>query len=482
MSYFINLCGSGGGGGGPALTWLPPVSTYSDLPTPATAGDVALTLDTGDLYYYNGTTWVLTNEGGAADPIYALLTGFTVSSGSVTSSDSILSAIEKLSGDLTINYDNSIHIDGSNTPIDTINWNNQGLTNVGGETLSGNVTFNTDNAYNIGNTTSNRASNISSHTLTVGVGSGESGTIQIGDQSKNCQINSNGTTFTLYVNGTNALTYDGTGNVGFNTGTVSNPTPFFSFGTDGNAVLGGYPSPAVHTFFRPGNMAVKYAIGIGTNAGETGTLQLGDYTKGNNFVGRNDGSFTLNLNNQRRLFIDSSATWWLDQDNPGGNPSINFVQDGERDIGQSSISLRPRNIWMAGTLGIGLAATQVGTIQLGASASTVVGDALGNITLTPTSGAVKISTGPIQVVTAGYGLSIAHGTNCKLGSSTLSAGSVVVSNTSVTSNSLIFLSRSTSGGTLGDLSYTISAGTSFTITSSSGTDTSTVAWLIVEGL
>lgn len=64
---------------------------------------------------------------------------------------------------------------------------------------------------------------------------------------------------------------------------------------------------------------------------------------------------------------------------------------------------------------------------------------------------------------------------------TLTAGSAVVADTSVTANSLIFLTAQTTGGTPGFLGVsTRTPGTSFTITSSSGTDTSTVAYQIFE--
>lgn len=86
----------------------------------------------------------------------------------------------------------------------------------------------------------------------------------------------------------------------------------------------------------------------------------------------------------------------------------------------------------------------------------------------------------IYITTAGKGLRIKEGSNARMGTATLVAGSVVVSNTSVTASSRILISRMASGGTLGHLSVAVSAGASFTITSSSGTDTSTVAWMIME--
>jgi hypothetical protein len=80
----------------------------------------------------------------------------------------------------------------------------------------------------------------------------------------------------------------------------------------------------------------------------------------------------------------------------------------------------------------------------------------------------------------GGGFSVAEGANCRMGESVLVGGTVTVANTSVTANTKIFLQRRVSGGTAGHLSYTRTAATSFTITSSSGSDTSTVSWVMVE--
>lgn len=91
------------------------------------------------------------------------------------------------------------------------------------------------------------------------------------------------------------------------------------------------------------------------------------------------------------------------------------------------------------------------------------------------------STGEVTIQTVGKGISIKTGTNARMGKSVLVAGTVIVSTTAVTANSHIFLTSNSSGGTIGDIDVTnITAGTSFTITSSSSLDTSTVAWIIFE--
>lgn len=77
-------------------------------------------------------------------------------------------------------------------------------------------------------------------------------------------------------------------------------------------------------------------------------------------------------------------------------------------------------------------------------------------------------------------INVISGSNKRCGTATLVGGTITVSNTTVTANTHIHVTRQASGGTLGHLSVSRSAGVSFTITSSSATDTSTVAWLLIE--
>jgi hypothetical protein len=94
---------------------------------------------------------------------------------------------------------------------------------------------------------------------------------------------------------------------------------------------------------------------------------------------------------------------------------------------------------------------------------------------------LDVQGGDIATTTVGKGFRVKEGTNAKMGTATLSAGTVTVSTTAVTANSRIFLTAQNTGGTPGALRVSArSSGTSFTITSTSNTDTSTVAWFIVE--
>jgi len=74
-----------------------------------------------------------------------------------------------------------------------------------------------------------------------------------------------------------------------------------------------------------------------------------------------------------------------------------------------------------------------------------------------------------------------EGTNKPMGIATLVGGTVTVSNNKITATSRIFLTNNNPGGTPGFLRVSARVvGTSFTITSSSGTDTSDIAYLIME--
>lgn len=93
----------------------------------------------------------------------------------------------------------------------------------------------------------------------------------------------------------------------------------------------------------------------------------------------------------------------------------------------------------------------------------------------------ELFSGHFAVATPGYGLRVAEGANAKQGlTAAMVAGTVTVANTSVTANSRINYWRATPGGALGHISYSKIAGTSFTLTSSSNTETSTFEYEIFE--
>lgn len=97
------------------------------------------------------------------------------------------------------------------------------------------------------------------------------------------------------------------------------------------------------------------------------------------------------------------------------------------------------------------------------------------------AGDLTVTGGNIDIATAGKTLKIARGSNAASGvGAVLVGGTVTVATTAIATGDIILLSRTASGGTTGNISYTISNGVSFTLTSTSGSDTSTFAWVLIK--
>ncbi len=91
--------------------------------------------------------------------------------------------------------------------------------------------------------------------------------------------------------------------------------------------------------------------------------------------------------------------------------------------------------------------------------------------------------GQLAIQQSGAGLSIKEGSNCKQGTATLSGGTVTVSTTAVTASSRIWLTVQSLGTVAVPKAVgvtTVTASTSFVITSADATDTSVIAWQITE--
>jgi hypothetical protein len=96
---------------------------------------------------------------------------------------------------------------------------------------------------------------------------------------------------------------------------------------------------------------------------------------------------------------------------------------------------------------------------------------------------VLATDGSFSLATVGGGLLIKEGANGTSGVATLVAGTVVVSTTKVTATSRIQLTAQSLGTVTTPKALAVTArtaGTSFTITSADNTDTSPVAWTIIE--
>jgi hypothetical protein len=134
------------------------------------------------------------------------------------------------------------------------------------------------------------------------------------------------------------------------------------------------------------------------------------------------------------------------------------------------------DITIAGGRGTGTAVG--GAVYLATSSAGSTGT-----TLNALVNRVKISYLGLDLPVAGERIAIKEGSNASLGTAVLVAGTATVNNTLVTANSRIFLTAQAAGGTPGAVYVSArTAGTSFAITSTSGTDTSTVAYLIIEPL
>jgi hypothetical protein len=197
----------------------------------------------------------------------------------------------------------------------------------------------------------------------------------------------------------------------------------------------------------------------------------------NGTTGSSQGAFNLMTQNTTgQIKIGTAAAAEIEL----GSVSSNSVK-----IGAVSMELAGSNCTAtfdtALTLGAGLCTLTMGggsalvAIDCNADSNTI-SFGVGGDPLADFSGNVAISGSAKQLQVKGGAVTDFIGT------AVLSGGTVVVANTNISADDRIFLSRSTTGGTEGTLSYTISAGASFTITSSSGTDTSTIAYLIVRQL
>ncbi len=193
---------------------------------------------------------------------------------------------------------------------------------------------------------------------------------------------------------------------------------------------------------------------------------------------------------QLRLYCKNGASWFATDDSSTYAPGDKTVRNYGRYIGSLGI--------LDGSMIRSEGATRpTGAAGNGIEMYWVSGDNAGWVRVTNVDGTLKvlglkasrvvITDGDLQVDwnitlrTAGKGLEIKEGSDARMGIATLSGGTVVVSTTQATANSRIFLTSNVPGGTPGWVRVSArSAGTSFTILSSSGTDTSQIAWMIVE--
>lgn len=209
------------------------------------------------------------------------------------------------------------------------------------------------------------------------------------------------------------------------------------------------------------NTALNITAGITTLPNGTAaapSLNLGDTTTG---FFRSGGNI-VSLSNAGTQSYDFSAADFRIR---GTTPSIELGSSGSA---PGFLTLADNQIQLKGTLFAFTGATS-SFPALGRSTTRItVGLADGTA-----GGGVNFSTAAV--------ISVASGTNQRAGNAVLVGGTVTVSNTTVTANTIVILTRKTSGGTIGTaVTYTLSAGTSFTITSDNILDTSTFSYILIE--
>ena len=222
-----------------------------------------------------------------------------------------------------------------------------------------------------------------------------------------------------------------------------------------------------------------------------GANSLKNDTSGANNVSIGVNSMLLNKNGSTSVAIGGNALYNNTQSNSnvaiGGNALYNNTQYQNVGIGNNALSSTTSG---HNNTAIGYDAGNNALQKIDAVNSTAIGNGafttksnqmvFGNSSVTETViNGLTIHNSNVSLSVAGNGLVIKEGTNARLGTATLTAGTVTISNTSVTANSRIFL-QGNGNTNAGFLTPVITAGVGFTVTSSSGTDARTFSYFIVE--
>lgn len=200
----------------------------------------------------------------------------------------------------------------------------------------------------------------------------------------------------------------------------------------------------------------------------------------------NFGTSTLAGSTRTIAALGSSSDIDLIFQNKGAGKKFQFNTTSGSAILDAGGSATTLTIWggSASQVSIGGSSTDANLIIDGTSSTNVnVSGGQGvDVTLLVGTGGANTNDLIIETNTnAGQTLKINDGSNEQMGLAVLVGGTVTVNNVKVTANSRIFLTSQVDGGTPGFVRVSSRvAGTSFTITSSSGTDTSSIAWLIIE--
>lgn len=217
-------------------------------------------------------------------------------------------------------------------------------------------------------------------------------------------------------------------------------------------------------------------------AGSGISISNGDGLSGNPTISATSGTLPSQTGNAGKLLVtDGTNAAWA---NTITNNTVTIFDPTTGGTGFATLNLSVPDVGLDVNIGSEVPGVSDFAIQnntSGANLALSVNPGVGGEKAIVLSGSTLETDFPGDIVMVpGAAIQIQHGSNQRAGNATLVGGTVTVSNTSVTANTIVMLTRKTSGGTIGDLTYTVSAATSFTINSVSALDTSTVSYLLIE--
>ena len=386
------------------------------------------------------------------------------------------------------------------------------------------ATDNDGSAVNIGNGTSGRTIHIgtsaAANLITIGSASGAS-SISMLVGSGNFSLAGGGNTV--------GIANDAAANVVVLGSTTASASLTLQSGSGGNTLIAGNAAATITV----GATAQSGAIAIGNSSGalavsllsgtpsaNTQTLNLvnGATTGGTqvvNIFATTSASTAQTLNifsgintNTTNIINVGSSTGTLVTCNLLTGAVAHVLNIGSASSGNMAITCGG-TATVLGTLNINATGSKITTIGTGGTGAVNIGNATGNTsvtgsltattTLTATLGAITATAGDfvatnggLQLQTVGNKISIKAGTTGFCGTGTLSSGTVTINNTNIATGDIILLTRTAANGstTFGILTYTISNGASFTVTSlilgtpgsTQTADTSTFAYVIIRPL
>lgn len=178
----------------------------------------------------------------------------------------------------------------------------------------------------------------------------------------------------------------------------------------------------------------------------------------------------------------------------GGGVALTYMQTGPSTASPLAFTLQSNSV-LAGTSNTAGATFNIagsqstgtgvgGSLVFQVSPAGTTGSTVNALSAALTIDSTLTSTfaGNIVAGTAGNGLQVKSGSNARIGTGTLSGGTLAVANTSVTANTRVFLQDTNAGAltNVGSLTVVTTAGTGFTVTSTNVLDTSTFNYLLVE--